>query len=28
MLRLGLKDLRRLYLPDIGWLRETPAIVR
>jgi phenylalanyl-tRNA synthetase alpha chain len=28
MLRLGLKDLRRLYLPDIGWLRELPAIKR
>jgi len=28
MLKLGLKDLRRLYLPDIGWLREMPAIVR
>lgn len=24
MLRLGMKDLRRLYQPDIGWLRETP----
>ncbi len=24
MLKLGLKDLRRLYLPDIGWLREMP----
>lgn len=23
MLKLGLKDLRRLYLPDMGWLRET-----
>jgi phenylalanyl-tRNA synthetase alpha chain len=22
MLRLGMKDLRRLYLPDVGWLRE------
>ncbi|RLI70876.1 phenylalanine--tRNA ligase subunit alpha, partial [Archaeoglobales archaeon] len=28
MLRLGMKDLRRLYLPDIGWLREFPAIKR
>jgi phenylalanyl-tRNA synthetase alpha chain len=28
MLRLGLKDLRRLYLPDIGWLRELPSIRR
>ncbi len=26
MLKLGLKDLRRLYLPDIGWLREMPTI--
>ncbi|RLI85230.1 MAG: phenylalanine--tRNA ligase subunit alpha [Archaeoglobales archaeon] len=26
MLKLGLKDLRRLYLPDIGWLRRMPAI--
>ncbi len=25
MLKLGLKDLRRLYLPDLGWLREMPA---
>ncbi len=28
MLRLGMKDLRRLYLPDLGWLRELPAIKR
>ncbi len=28
MLRLGMKDLRRLYLPDIGWLRSTPVIKR
>ncbi len=28
MLRIGLKDLRRLYLPDIGWLRSMPAIKR
>ncbi|AEA46861.1 phenylalanine--tRNA ligase subunit alpha [Archaeoglobus veneficus] len=28
MLRLGMKDLRRLYLPDIGWLRSVPAIKR
>ncbi len=28
MLRLGMKDLRRLYLPDIGWLRAVPAIKR
>jgi phenylalanyl-tRNA synthetase alpha chain len=26
MLRLGMKDLRRLYVPDIGWLRKTPVI--
>jgi len=26
MLRLGMKDLRKLYQPDIGWLREIPAI--
>ncbi len=25
MLKLGLKDLRRLYLPDIGWLRKMPV---
>ncbi len=25
MLKLGMKDLRRLYLPDIGWLRKTPV---
>ncbi len=25
MLRLGMKDLRRLYLPDIGWLRSSPV---
>lgn len=24
MLNLGMKDLRRLYLPDIGWLRSVP----
>ncbi|AIY90881.1 phenylalanine--tRNA ligase subunit alpha [Geoglobus acetivorans] len=28
MLRLGMKDLRRLYIPDIGWLRSLPAIKR
>jgi phenylalanyl-tRNA synthetase alpha chain len=28
MLRLGMKDLRRLYLPDIGWLRDVPAVKR
>jgi phenylalanyl-tRNA synthetase alpha chain len=25
MLKIGLKDLRRLYLPDLGWLRSMPA---
>lgn len=25
MLKLGLKDLRRLYLPDLGWLRNFPV---
>ena len=25
MLRLGLKDLRELYQPDIDWLRREPA---
>lgn len=24
MLKIGLKDLRRLYLPDLGWLRNMP----
>jgi phenylalanyl-tRNA synthetase alpha chain len=28
MLRLGLKDLRLLYRSDIGWIRDTPAILR
>ncbi len=28
MLRLGMKDLRRLYLPDIEWLRKVPVIKR
>ncbi len=28
MLKIGLKDLRRLYLPDIGWLRSMPAAKR
>ncbi len=28
MLKLGMKDLRRLYLPDLGWLREVPMIKR
>lgn len=28
MLRLGMKDLRRLYVPDLGWLRKVPAIKR
>ncbi|MCX8172861.1 MAG: phenylalanine--tRNA ligase subunit alpha [Archaeoglobaceae archaeon] len=26
MLRIGLKDLRKLYLPDINWLRSFPSI--
>jgi phenylalanyl-tRNA synthetase alpha chain len=26
MLRLGLKDLRRLYRSDVDWVRETPVI--
>lgn len=25
MLKIGLKDLRRLYLPDLGWLRNMPV---
>jgi phenylalanyl-tRNA synthetase alpha chain len=28
MLRLGMKDLRHLYQPDLGWLRDVPAIMR
>jgi phenylalanyl-tRNA synthetase alpha chain len=28
MLRLGMKDLRLLYQPDLGWLRSIPAIMR
>ncbi len=28
MLRLGMKDLRRLYLPELGWLRSLPAVKR
>jgi len=28
MLKLGMKDLRRLYLPDIGWLRSMPVFRR
>ena len=28
MLRLGMKDLRMLYNPDLGWLRSLPAIKR
>ncbi len=28
MLRLGMKDLRRLYLPELSWLRNLPAIRR
>ena len=27
MLRLGLRDLRKLYQPDIDWLRESPVFV-
>ena len=27
MLKLGLKDLRKLYQPDLGWLRQTPAMI-
>ncbi|MEM0332790.1 MAG: hypothetical protein QXO73_07435 [Archaeoglobaceae archaeon] len=26
MLKMGLKDLRKLYLPDINWLRTFPVI--
>jgi phenylalanyl-tRNA synthetase alpha chain len=26
MLRIGLKDLRKLYLPDLNWLRSFPVI--
>ncbi len=26
MLRMGMKDLRRLYVPDIGWLRDFPVL--
>ncbi len=26
MLRLGMKDLRKLYQPDLGWLRSFPVI--
>lgn len=26
MLKIGLKDLRRLYLPDLGWLRSMPVV--
>ncbi len=26
MLKIGLKDLRRLYLPDLGWLRNMPVV--
>ncbi|MEM2426567.1 MAG: phenylalanine--tRNA ligase subunit alpha, partial [Archaeoglobaceae archaeon] len=26
MLRIGLKDLRKLYLPDINWLRSFPVV--
>ena len=28
MLKLGMKDLRRLYIPDIGWLRNMPVVKR
>jgi phenylalanyl-tRNA synthetase alpha chain len=28
MLNLGLKDLRELYQPDIGWLRDTPISMK
>ncbi len=28
MLRLGMKDLRRLYQPDLGWLRRCPVVRR
>ena len=28
MLKLGLKDLRELYQPDIEWLRETPVSMK
>jgi len=28
MLRIGLKDLRKLYLPDINWLRSLPVVKR
>ncbi|MFO1532175.1 MAG: hypothetical protein ABR562_00525 [Thermoplasmatota archaeon] len=25
MMRLGLKDIRDLYISDVQWLRETPV---
>jgi phenylalanyl-tRNA synthetase alpha chain len=28
MLKLGIKDLRKLYLPDIGWLRSVAVVKR
>ncbi len=28
MLKLGMKDLRRLYQPDLGWLRSFPSIIK
>ncbi|MEM4155182.1 MAG: phenylalanine--tRNA ligase subunit alpha [Archaeoglobaceae archaeon] len=28
MLRIGLKDLRKLYLPDLNWLRSLPVVKR
>ncbi|RUM34145.1 MAG: phenylalanine--tRNA ligase subunit alpha [Archaeoglobus sp.] len=28
MLRLGMKDLRKLYQPDLGWLRDCPVVRR
>ncbi len=28
MLRLGMKDLRKLYQPDLGWLRDCPVVKR
>ncbi len=28
MLRLGMKDLRKLYQPDLGWLRSCPVVRR
>jgi phenylalanyl-tRNA synthetase alpha chain len=28
MLKMGLADIRKLYMSDVAWLRDTPSVLR